>query len=145
MTTNVTRWSPWDELTRLWPADLLGRMRPVGELTTEWNPRCDVTDSETEVVVEAEIPGVEPKDIEITVSDSTMTIRGEKKSEKVEDKDGRKYTERFFGSFERSFAIPRGARESDIEATMKDGVLVIRLPKPAAEQQAARRIEIKPS
>lgn len=142
MSTNVTRWSPWDELTRLWPADFFSRVRPA-DLATEWNPRCDITDAENELVVEAEIPGVDPKDIEISVSDSTMTIRGEKKSEKVEDKEGRKYTERFFGSFERSFGLPRGAKESDIQATMKDGVLVVRVPKPAKEEAESRKIEIK--
>ena len=126
---DITRWDPLEELRSLWPRDLFGRLLPEGKLAVEWNPRCDVTESETEIVVHAEIPGVDPKDMEVTVRDGMLHVRGEKREEKKEEAKGRAYSERFFGSFERALAIPATVDESKIEAKLKDGVLEVHLPK----------------
>ncbi|MBI2766935.1 MAG: Hsp20/alpha crystallin family protein [Chloroflexi bacterium] len=148
MPTTVTRWNPFTEIERIWPRDLFsgdffGRLRPGGELAVEWSPRCDVTENDNAIVVHAEIPGVEAKDVTITVEGSELLLRGEKQSEKKEEKEGRTYSERFFGSFERAIAIPEGVDASKIEAKMKDGVLEVRVPRPAASKPGAKKIEIK--
>jgi HSP20 family protein len=141
--TALTRWRPFDELDRLWPRDFFSRLLPEGGLAVEWNPRCDVTESDGEVIVHAELPGVAPEDMEVEVRDSTLYIRGEKKVERSEDKEqGRTFSERFFGSFERSIAIPNVDTEK-ISAEMKEGVLEVRLPRVQPVAPPSRKVEIK--
>lgn len=141
--SSLTRWRPFEELDRIWPRDLFSRLMPDGGIAVEWNPRCDVSETEGEIVVHAELPGVAPEDTEVEVRDSTLFIRGEKKVEKTEEKEqGRTYSERFFGSFERSIPIPNVDTEG-ISADMKDGVLEIRLPKLQPKEPPSRKIQIK--
>jgi len=145
---NIAKWSPFEDLLSTWPRDIfsrdiLGRLRPTGELAVEWSPRCDVTEDDKEVVIHAELPGVDAKDIEVTVNDSMLTVRGEKRTEKKDEKEGRTYSERFFGSFERSIAIPKSAQRDKTDARLKDGVLEVHLPKAVVAPPEAKKIEIK--
>lgn len=141
---DVTRWNPFDELAAWRPRDLFAWLRNgEGSMGVEWSPRCDVTESDGTIVVHAELPGVEAKDIDVTVDGRNLVVRGEKCSEMKEDKEGRTYSERFFGSFQRSIALPEGVDTGKIEATTKDGVLEVRVPRPAAAKPEARKIAIK--
>ncbi len=137
------RWSPFDDLFGAWPRDLFGRMEPNGGLSVEWNPRCDVTEADAEIIVHAELPGVDAKDVEVSIQEGALYVRGEKRSEKKEENGNRKYSERFFGSFERCIALPPGVDESKIEAKLKDGVLEIRIPKAKVEPPKEKKITIK--
>jgi HSP20 family protein len=148
MATTLTRWNPFSDLERWWPrdlfgSDLFGRMRPDGGLALEWSPRCDLSETDDAILVHAELPGVDQKDMEVLVEDSHLLIRGEKRSEMKEETKERTYSERFFGSFERRIAIPEGSDQSKIEAHMKDGVLEVRIPKPVEVKPAAKKVEIK--
>ena len=125
--SNIVRRNPFEELTSVWPRDLLARFGG-GPLAGEWSPRCDVREDETAIVVHAELPGVEAKDMEVNVHQGMLTLRGEKRVERKGEPDGG-YSERFFGSFERSLSIPGNVDEEKIEASLKDGVLEVRLPK----------------
>lgn len=145
--TNITRWNPFDELSTAWPRsffgrDFLTRLRPSGEMAFEWSPTCDVTESEGEVVINAELPGVESKDIDVQVTGNKITIRGEKRSETSEEKEGRSYQERFFGSFERSLLLPDGIDADRVQARLKDGVLEVRVPRVAPVAPEAKKVEI---
>lgn len=142
--SGVVRWNPFDDLGSLLPREWLGRFGL--QATTEWSPRCDVTERENEWVVHAELPGVEAKDMDVRVANGVLTIRGEKRSERTEEEKGRRYSERFFGSFERSLAVPENVDVDRIEASLKDGVLEVRLPKraPSAADEG-KRIEIRTS
>lgn len=139
--TSLIRRNPFEEFINLFPRDLFGGDRG-DTLSMEWSPRCDVTDVEGAVVIHAELPGVEVKDMEVTVAEGVLTIRGEKTTEKQDEKDNRTYRERFFGSFERSIAVPAGVDEAAITATLKDGVLEVRLPKTEVVKPEARKVEI---
>jgi HSP20 family protein len=149
--SNITLRKPFDDLLSAWPPalfgrDFLSRLRPDGALETEWHPRCDVVEADGALVVHAELPGVDRKDIEVTVSGTELVVRGEKRQEKKEEAKGRSYTERFFGSFERSISLPEGVDASKIEAGLKDGVLEVRVPLPEAKVvDQGRKIEIKAS
>ena len=100
----------------------------------------DYIDEDT-YVVRAEMPGIDPnKDVEVTVSDDTLTIRGERKEEQKE----RNRSEFHYGFFERSVALPRGTQTEDIKATYVDGVLELRIPI-KGEEQTARRIPVQRS
>ena len=96
-------------------------------------PSVEVSETDDEVRVTAELPGLSEKDVELSVVDGMLSIRGEKKSES-EDRD-RGWSERYYGRFERRIALPDGADESRCEASFRDGVLTIRMPR---SQSAAR-------
>jgi HSP20 family protein len=110
---------------------------------SDLTPRMDVTERENEVEISAELPGMEQKDVEITLSDDVLTIRGEKKAEKEEKAENRHIVERSYGLVSRSVQLPSGIKPEDIQATMANGVLKITLPKPALAEQEPKRIDIK--
>ncbi len=139
----LIRWSPFEDLTAMWPRDLFARPWPDGGLTLEWSPRCDVSESETEVLIQAELPGVEQKDMEVTVREGVLYLKGQKRSARKEEADGPAHSERFFGSFERALTIPVNVDETKIEARLKGGVLEVHLPKIAAKIPPAKKVEIK--
>ncbi|MCZ2111971.1 MAG: Hsp20/alpha crystallin family protein [Dehalococcoidia bacterium] len=140
--TGLVRFNPLEEFASLWPRDWFSRPS-AGTPLTEWSPRCDVTEKDGEILVHAELPGVEAKDMEVKVQNRVLTIRGEKRVERTEDEKERHYSERFFGSFERSLTIPENVDEERIEASLKDGVLEVHLPKLAVARPEARKIEIR--
>ena len=106
-------------------------------------PRVDVIEREKEYCIKAEMPGLSEKDVEVTVSDGRLTIRGEKKEERQEEKENYYLSERSYGSFQRSFQLPDTVDKDKIEATSKNGVLTIRLPKTEQAIQQEKRIAIK--
>jgi HSP20 family protein len=113
----------------------------------EFWPRVDVSESEKEIRVTAELPGIDQKDVEVTLSGDQLLIKGEKKSEAEEKKEekGRTFhrVERSYGSFQRSMRIPYEVDPEKVQATFKDGVLTLTLPKPPEVQQKTKKIEIK--
>lgn len=143
--SGLIRRNPFDELASFWPRDLLARLGGT-PLSMEWSPRCDVSETDDALVVHAELPGVEAKDMDVSIHDGVLTLRGEKRTERAEEDKGRSYSERFFGSFERRLVLPANVDEDKIEANLKDGVLEVRLPKSApAPPPEARKVEIKTS
>lgn len=103
-------------------------------------PNVELGETEKEIRVTAELPGLEEKDVEITIEDGALTLRGEKRSE-VEDK-ARGYTERSYGRFERRIALPQGIDRDNADATFKNGVLTVTLPKTDAANENVRRIPV---
>ena len=101
----------------------------------------DVAESEKETELTIELPGLEPKDVEISVAGDVLTIKGEKKAEKVEKDKSYRFVERSYGSFLRSVDLPTGIDPDSIKATMTNGVLKVTVPKPAAAE--SRKVEIK--
>jgi HSP20 family protein len=106
-------------------------------------PAVDVAESEKAYEITAELPGFDEKNIEVKVTDGSLTIKGEKQEEKEEKKKDYYLHERHFGSFERSFALPDGADADKIEAVFKKGVLTVTLPKKPEAQKPAKKIEVK--
>lgn len=111
--------------------------------------RVDVSETPQELTVKADLPGVDQKDIDITVSGDQLTIKAEKKSEAKEKKDekGRIYhrVERSYGSFQRTMTLPFDIDPAKVAASFKDGVLTLSLPKPPEVQKQTKKIEIKPA
>lgn len=104
-----------------------------GRITT-WSPHVDLVENDKSVVVKADIPGVDPKDIEITVADGMLTIKGEKKEEREEKKQNYHRTERFVGQFHRQLSLPTGIDESNVTASTAKGVITITIPKKPGAQ-----------
>jgi HSP20 family protein len=109
----------------------------------DFAPRLDVSETDKEINVSAELPGMEPEDIHITIDRNSLTISGEKRAEK-EEKSKRHYRiERSYGSFQRSIPLPSEVDEEKIDATFKRGVLKVRLPKLEGVDEKSKRISIK--
>jgi HSP20 family protein len=105
-------------------------------------PSIDVSETESELRIEADLPGVEEKDVDVTVSDNVLTIKGEKKAEREEKKKDFHLVERSYGSFSRSLPLPFAVDSDQAKATFKNGVLSISLPKPPEMQAKAKKIVI---
>jgi HSP20 family protein len=152
MAWELTTWKPFKELTpfrdfermtkemdRFWDSFLGGTLRKRGDDGTEWFPSLDVSETKNELVVKAEVPGMDPKDIDISLSDGMLTIKGEKRQEKEEKEADYHLVERSHGSFTRSILLPADIQSEKIRASYKDGILKITLPK----SEGAKKKEIK--
>ena len=138
----IIKWDPFrdivtlrDRMNRLFEDMPTLRGEEKDLAASAWAPAVDIYETEGEVVLTAEIPGVDEKDIEIKVEDDTLTIRGERKFEKETKEENFHRIERAYGSFFRSFALPSYVDHDKIEAEHENGVLKIRMPK---------RAELKP-
>lgn len=109
----------------------------------KWSPRVNVTETDKEFTVSAELPGLEQKDVEVAIQNGALAIKGEKKEEKEEKDKNYHHVERSFGSFQRTIALPSEVDESKTEASFKNGVLTIKLPKTKEAQQNLKKIAIK--
>ena len=142
----LTNWSPFerlstlrDEMNRLFEGASLGSTRDAG-LFTEWAPPLDVHQDRDSVYVKVELPGLKKEDIEISVQEGILSISGERKQEK-ETREGDSFrSERFFGRFHRSVALPTTVDANAVKAVYKDGILSITLPK--AEEAKPKQIEV---
>ena len=106
-------------------------------------PSVDVAEDDKAFKITAELPGLEPKDVEISITGDTLVLKGEKKEEHEEHKKDYHMSERTYGSFERAFALPEQIDHDKIAADLANGVLTITLPKTAEAQKPARKIEVK--
>ncbi|MBN1627941.1 MAG: Hsp20/alpha crystallin family protein [Deltaproteobacteria bacterium] len=107
----------------------------------EWVPAFDINENEKEYVVTAELPGMEAKDIDVTLSDGILSVKGEKKREHEEKGENYHRIERSYGSFNRSFSIPGKVKMDSVDANYKDGILRLILPK--TEEGESKKIEVK--
>lgn len=112
-----------------------------GNGKAELLPSMDVTETDKDIQITAELPGLEEKDVQINVADNLLTIRGEKKAEKEEKDKNYQLIERSYGSFERTIELPDGVNADAIQASIAKGVLTVTVPKPAPAQ--SKKIEVK--
>jgi HSP20 family protein len=149
----LVRWSPWQGLFDI-ERDLDQLMRrPFGASTpwsdrregtaTTWVPAVDVFTRDKDLVVRAELPGIDPeKDVDISFQDGVLTIRGERRYENRDEGVGMIRIESSYGSFQRSVMLPDGVREKDIHANYENGILEVVVPK-AGELSSPKKIPVK--
>ena len=143
----IVPWKPFGEISRLRREmdDLWQRFfgqRPFYEpAPMEWAPSVDISETDNDIIVEAELPGVEPADVHVDLTGDVLTIKGEKKKQTEEKGQGLYRSERYYGSYERSFRLPAKVNEDKIEAAFDKGILKIKLPK--VEEAKKKIIEIK--
>jgi HSP20 family protein len=130
------------EIDRLFE-DTFGR----GEGVNAWTPAVDIRESENDLRLELELPGISPEQVEVTAENGVLTVRGEKRNERKEGEQNDRYhvVERTYGSFMRSFQLPQGLDESKIEADFENGILSIHIPKAALPQPKKIQIGINKS
>ena len=145
---NMVRYEPWSLLNQLHnEIDQLftPQRRRLGEdnanvATSDWTPAVDIKEEADRFVIHADIPGVDPKDIDVHMENGILTIRGERQSESKEEREGYKRIERVRGSFYRRFSLPDTANAEAISAKSQHGVLEVVIPKQQKVQP--RRIEV---
>ncbi len=147
---SIMRWRPGrelaairDEMNRLFDDFFSGFPFPErrrGLMEGEWAPTVDVAETDENIVVTAELPGVKQNDVEISVVNDVLTLKGEKKEEKEIKKENYHRIERSYGSFQRSISLPTGVQADKAKATYKDGVLTITIPK--VEEAKPKSIKI---
>lgn len=135
----LTNWDPFSEIQRL-QEEISRRFVPNGRAPS-FRPAVDIYEDEEGITLTAELPGVEAKDVEIDVHENVLTLKGERRLEKEDRRDGYHRIERAYGSFSRSFVLPDGVEADKCEAEMKDGLLRVRLPK--RPHSKPRKIEVR--
>jgi HSP20 family protein len=113
------------------------------EETCRWCPAVDVSEDEKEILVQVDLPGVDPKDVDIQVKENVLTLRGERRGEKQEEGRNFHRVERSFGAFTRSFIVPTTVDGDKVSADYREGVLRVHLPK--REEAQPRKVEIATS
>jgi HSP20 family protein len=136
-----TRFSLAREMGGLFP-ELFEDIGTMKSARDEWVPSLDIAETETDVMIKAEVPGIDPKELDISVSDNILKIKGEKKEEKEEKTKSFHRCERSYGSFTRSVTLPAEVDASEIEAKAKDGILTITIPKHEVKEEQKVKIEV---
>ncbi len=131
----IMRWDPFGEMLRMQREvdrifSRLGAGNGRGEVSTvAWMPKIDVKAQGDDILVRAELPGIDPDEVDIEVADGVLTIKGERKTEEEREDEGWLIRESSYGAFERSMVLPEGVNAEDIKADYVDGILEIRVPK----------------
>jgi HSP20 family protein len=131
----------FDDVFRDFGSFGMGRFPSLASSRMSWGwPNVEVSETDKEIRVTAELPGLEEKDVEVMLDDDVLTLRGERRSE-ADDMD-RQFSERFYGRFERRIALGTEVDEGKVEARFKNGVLTVTMPKTERAQSKAKRIAI---
>ena len=133
-----------DEVNHLFDNFFTGWPEPrQGLLEGEWAPSIDVAETNGDITVTAELPGVKQEEVDIAIADDVLTLKGEKKEERKEEKEDYHLSERRYGMIERAIRLPATADQDAVEAAFDKGVLTVTVPKHAAPEKTARKVEIK--
>jgi HSP20 family protein len=144
----LVRWDPFRELedmserlNRVFSRPSLRNSGKENLTVADWMPTVDISETEAEYLIKAELPEVRKEDVKVTVENGVLTLQGERRQEKEEK--GKKFhrVERSYGSFVRSFSLPESVEESGVKAEYKDGVLNLHLPK--SEKVKPKAIDVK--
>jgi len=129
---NIIRWEPFREVEDMFrqysPFFSRAMRRSEGEEGT-WRPLADISETDTEYLIKAELPDVKREDIKVTFEQGLLTVSGERRQEKKQNNENEIRVESFYGSFSRSFSLPDNVDPKGIQAECKDGVLKVRIPK----------------
>jgi HSP20 family protein len=133
-----------EELSRLWGRGwpLTWPTRRLAPGTSEWAPRVDVFEKNGNLIVKAELPGIRKEDVQVTLDQGDLEIKGERKSESEVKEDNYYRSERSYGSFYRRMALPFEVKPEQIKATLKDGVLEVSMPRPPESKPEPRKISV---
>jgi len=145
----LVRWDPFRDIITLRERmdkmfeDSLARFRMPEEATmpTFWSPSVDIYETDENIVLKAELPGVDKKEVSVEVKDNTLILKGERKREKEVKEENYHRVERSFGTFMRSFSLPVTVKQDQVKAKFKDGVLEVTLPK--AEEAKPKQVKVE--
>ena len=127
----------------MWPWSGLGRIRPLMRGREEWLPDLDILHQEGKLVVRMDLPGMKREDIDVAIEGDMLVVSGHRTEEKETREEDYYCAERSSGSFRRAIRLPEGASTDAIEATYKDGVLEVQIPRPAPSEPKKLRVDVK--
>jgi len=148
---SLIRWEPFsgtdDIFSRLMPSMMSGRWPRVslpstGETKFEWAPSADISETEKEFLIRAELPAVKKEDVKVTVDQGMITIEGERRQQKEDKTEKYHRVETFQGNFSRSFSLPENVNADAIRCESKDGVLIVHIPKVEVAAPKAKQIKV---
>jgi HSP20 family protein len=127
-----------------WSSGFGGGLTPRSEFgRTLWSPQIEMFERGNQLVIRADLPGLNRDNIKLEVADNCLTIEGERRHEQEENQEGHYHSERSYGRFYRCIELPKGVDPGSVNATFRDGVLEVTMPKPPSESSGGRRIEIQ--
>lgn len=147
---SIVRWEPFAEMD-----SMFNRLMPTmfnrwpsrfgssnGNEGVEWAPSADISETDKEYLIRAELPAVKKEDVRVTVDDGMITIEGERKQQKEDKNEKMHRIESFYGHFTRSFSLPDSVDESGIRCESKEGVLTVHIPKAQPSKQQPKQIKV---
>ena len=148
---NLIRWDPFPDadtlFNRLMPGAFLRWPRLAHEGTSggklEWSPSADISETDQEYLIRAELPAVKKEDVQVTFDDGTISIKGERKQQKSDRTEKYHRVETFYGSFERTFALPENIDVDAISCDSKDGILSVHIPKTQTQKSKPKQISVQ--
>ncbi len=156
----MRRWDPFEDLRsvqhqmdRLFDRFLGSDISPLEATIGEWTPAVECYTKEGHMMIKAELPGVDPKDLDVSITERELVIKGERKAEKTGKEDNYSFKEIAYGSFERRFMLPEGVLTENVKAKFSNGILEVRVPVPEIskpkkieiETKEAKKIEAEPA
>lgn len=145
---SLIRWDPFDDLASLRESmeklfeEFTARRPERGRAAVVWQPAIEAYETDTDVVVRAELPGIDPKQVEISVTEDTLTLRGEARTEQEEKKRNYYRRELRYGSFVRSIGLPSGVHGDKATASYRNGILEIKVPKSERAKPKTVKVEV---
>ncbi len=148
---SLIRWDPFGEVGTLFDR-LMGSQylrfpqyafEGNGSKKLQWAPTADISETESEYLIRAELPAVRKEDVHVMLDDGVITIKGERKQEKFDKNEKFHRVESFYGSFERSFTVPENVKPEAIRCESKDGVLSVHIPKTETFKQKPKQIDVQ--
>jgi HSP20 family protein len=146
---SLIRWTPFGDVDRLFnplmPSALekWRRLAPGDGEKAAWAPSADISETDKEYVIRAELPAVKKEDIQVTLDAGMITIKGERKQQKEDKNEKFHRTESFYGTFERRFSLPENVNAEMIRCESKDGILTVHIPKIEAPEHKAKQITVQ--
>lgn len=143
---NITRWEPFREIEdmfRQYSPFFARALRRNGGEGIEWTPVADISETDKEYLIKAELPEVKKEDVKVTLDNGAITISGERRQEKEQKEENEIRVESFYGTFSRTFSLPDNIDAKGIRAETKDGVLRVRIPKTQSAAAKPVAIEVK--
>ena len=147
---SLIRWEPFGDVdalfNRLVPSSFANWSRLAlrgNDRKLEWSPSADISETDKEYVIRAELPAVKKEDVQVTYDDGVITIKGERKQQRDEKNEKFHRVESFYGSFERSFSLPDNANAETIRCESKDGILTVHIPKTETPKNQPKQITVQ--
>jgi HSP20 family protein len=144
---SLIRWEPFREMDEFFRqySPLLGRsnLRTLSDQSREWAPAANISETDKEYLIKAELPEVKKEDVKITLENGVITISGERKQQKEEKDENEIRVESFYGTFARSFTLPENIDAGAVRAESKDGVLKVRIPKKEAAKPKSITVQVQ--
>lgn len=141
---SVRTWDPFEELAgfpRLFDEPFGSLMQGIGAFAQEWKPLVDVMENKEAITIKVELPGMKQEDINLSIENDVLTIKGERKQEKETTEGSFTRTERAYGSFQRTLVLPSTVEADKVKANYRDGVLEVSLPKKEEAKPKAIKVQ----